>query len=64
MDVVRGIGMLALLLGAAGLLTRFGGRSMKGYPGPYAAKSFWRWSGRLGVVLVGTGVLLILVSVL
>jgi hypothetical protein len=62
--VVRGIGMLALLLGAAGLLTRFGGKSMKGYPGPYASKSFWRGAGRLGVVLVAVGVLLILVSVL
>jgi hypothetical protein len=56
--------MLALLLGAAGLLTRFGGKSMKGYPGPFATQSFWRGAGRLGVALVGAGVVLILISVL
>lgn len=61
---MRGIGTLVLVLGAVGVLMRFGGRSMKFYPGTYVGKSFWRWSGRLGVVLLGVGAALIVVSIL
>jgi len=63
-DVLRGVGILALLFGAVGVLTRFG-RSFKFYPGSYSKmQSFWRWSGRLGVALLGVGALLILISTL
>jgi hypothetical protein len=63
-DAVRGIGLVVLLLGATGVLTRFG-RSFKFYPGAnLQTGSFYRWSGRFGVALVGLGVLLILISTL
>ena len=57
MDIVRGIGWLALLMGVAGVLTRSNfGRSFKFYPSSYSEmQSFWRWSGRIGVVLLGVG---------
>ena len=62
MDAVRGIGLLVLLLGATGVLARFG-RSFKFYPGSYSETgSFYRWSGRVGIVLLSLGVLLILIS--
>ena len=64
MSVIRGIGTLVLVLGAVGVLMRFGGRSMKFYPGTYVGNSFWRWCGRVGVALLGVGVLLVGVSLL
>ena len=66
MDIVRGIGVLALLMGATGVLTKTKfGRSFKFYPSSYPKmQSFWRWSGRVGVVLLAVGALLVLVSTL
>ena len=62
MSAVRGVGLVVLLLGAAGVLTRFG-RSFKFYPGSYPRSgSFYRWSGRVGITLLSLGVLLIVIS--
>ncbi len=64
MDAIRGIGVITVLLGAAGVLTRFG-RSFKLYPSSYPKmQSFWRWSGRIGVALLAVGAVLVLVSTL
>jgi len=37
---------------------------MKFYPGTNVGNSFWYWCGRVGVALLGVGVLLMLVSLL
>jgi hypothetical protein len=63
-EAIRATGTLTMVLGATGLLTRYG-RSFKGYPGDYAKmQSFWGWAGRIGVALLALGALLVVVSAL
>jgi hypothetical protein len=65
MEVVRGIGALAVLFGVSGLLTRLSGPiRFRASVNPAWMSSLWRWSGRVGVVLCVAGGLLLLISLL
>jgi len=62
MEVVRGIGVLCLIFGVAGVLVRFTGPiRMRPSLNPRAAR-VWPIAGRVGLVLLAVGLLLLLVS--
>jgi hypothetical protein len=61
-EAVRGVGTLILLLGGAGVLTKFSAR-FRFRPSVYPELvPVWRWSGRIGAVMLGLGALLVLIS--
>jgi hypothetical protein len=65
MEVVRGIGALALIFGAGGLIARVTGPvKYRASVNPAWMSAAWHWCGRVGLALCVIGGLLMLVSLI